>query len=61
MIVEITSLNSVGRPAEALFRFPVPLEDASLRWLHWTDGHFEVWTPPGIGETRELRPRSPRL
>lgn len=33
--VKITRVTDDGRPAEASFRFSVPLEDASLRWVRW--------------------------
>jgi hypothetical protein len=59
--VEITALTADGRPAEATFRFDVPLEDPSLRWLQWTDGAFEPFTPPAIGETVEVRPFVKRM
>ena len=49
MTVEVTELTADGRPAEASFRFAVPLEDASLRWLQWRDGVFVPFTPPAIG------------
>ena len=51
MIVEITELTDDGRPAEVSFRFAVPLEDPSLRWLRWNKDHFEPFVPPAIGET----------
>ena len=54
MTVEITELTPDNRPAEAAFRFEVPLEDSSLRWLQWKDGVFIPFTPPGIGESVEL-------
>ncbi len=50
MIVEITELSDDGRPMEASFRFAVPLEDPSLRWLRWKDDHFEPFVPPAVGE-----------
>jgi len=61
MSVEVTSINDDGRPTEATFQFANPLDDGSIKWLHWTDGSFEPWTPPRIGQTVELRPRRPRL
>jgi hypothetical protein len=52
----VTVLDSTRdlRPAEALFRFNVPLEDASLLWLRWSHGAFAPWIPPPIGETVHL-------
>ena len=49
--VEITALTDDGRPAEATFRFAVPLEDASLRWLRQTATGFVPFAPPAIGES----------
>ena len=54
MTVEVTELTADNRPAEATFRFAVPLEDASLRWLKWEDGSFVPFDPPAVGEKVEL-------
>ena len=52
--IEITDLTDDGRAAEATFRFLVPLEDPSLRWLKVTrQGYVEI-TPPKIGETLKV-------
>ncbi len=51
MTVEVTELTSDQRPAEAIFRFDVPLEDKSLRWLYWHNGQFVPFTLPAIGQT----------
>ena len=51
MIIEVTELTDDGRPLEVSFRFEVPLEDPSLRWLWWNQDHFEPFVPPAIGET----------
>ena len=59
MTVEVLSLTEDGRPAEAEFRFAVPLEDPSLRWLYWKDGVFIPFTPPAIGETVHFAPAIP--
>jgi hypothetical protein len=55
MTVEITVLAPDGRATEAIFRFDVPLEDPSLRWLCYKDGEFVPFTPPAVGETVVLR------
>jgi hypothetical protein len=52
--VEILSLNEAGDPNELAYRFAVPLEDASLRWLAWRDGVYVPWRPPAAGETVRL-------
>jgi hypothetical protein len=53
--VEITELTDDGRPAEATFRFDVPLEDPSHYWLQWTHGAYRPFTPPAVGDTVRLR------
>jgi hypothetical protein len=54
MTATVTALTPDGRPAEAAFRFNVPLEDRALRWLVWRDGEFQPFALPAIGETIEL-------
>ena len=49
--IEVTRVQSNGMPAEAIFRFAVPLEDSSLYWLWWKDHRLVPWTPPAVGET----------
>ena len=56
MSVEVTRLTEDDRPAETVFRFDVPLEDASLRWLQWQPGGFVPFTPPEIDGIALLRP-----
>ena len=56
MTVEISELTPDGRPAEAVFRFDVPLEDRSLRWFAWSDGDYVPFTPPPVGGSVALRP-----
>ena len=51
MTVEVTALTWDRRPAEAIFRFDVPLEDASLRWLQWKGGAFVPFVPPPVGQS----------
>jgi hypothetical protein len=55
LTIEVTAVTADGRPAEARFRFAVPLDDPSLRWLQWKAGVFVPFTPPAIGQTVELR------
>ncbi len=52
--IEITALTDDGRPAEATFRFRVPLEDPSFRWLYIDDARYVPFIVPGIGETVEV-------
>lgn len=61
MTIEIIALNELGFPEEVSFRFSVPLEDGSLRWLHWIEGSFVPFTPPAIGETLRLAAPVPEV
>ncbi|MGB6648422.1 MAG: hypothetical protein WBG01_07775, partial [Bacteroidota bacterium] len=54
MSVEVTELTEDGRPAEALFEFPFPLEDAELKWVKWEDGKYVPFVIPAIGDTVDL-------
>jgi hypothetical protein len=55
MTAEVIAMTGDGRPAEAAFRFDVPLEDPSLEWLCYRGGRFEPFTPPAVGESRVIR------
>ena len=57
MNVRITDLTEDGRPAEAAFQFPVPLEDPSLRWLNWEDDRFVDFHIPAVGDSVVLKGR----
>jgi hypothetical protein len=52
--VTVLSVTEDGRPAEARFRFDVPLEDSSLVWRRWNHDHYESWTPIAVGQTVTL-------
>lgn len=52
--IEIVALNARGDPQTLLFRFAVPLEDRSLRWLEWSEGVYKPWQPPVVGESVRL-------
>ncbi|MGB2959675.1 MAG: hypothetical protein WBD30_12390, partial [Bacteroidota bacterium] len=54
MSVEVTELTEDGCPAEALFEFPFPLEDAELKWVKWEDGKYVPFVIPAIGDTVDL-------
>ncbi len=54
MRVEVIGTDSERRPDRALFRFDVPLEDESLRWLQYRDGLYVPFIPPAVGETVTL-------
>jgi len=47
----VTALDGEGRPAEATFRFAVPLEDASLRWAVARGDGWAPFRPPAVGES----------
>ncbi|WP_406700767.1 hypothetical protein V5E97_18425 [Singulisphaera sp. Ch08] len=55
MTVKIVSLTDDGRPAEATFRFDVPLESSSLLWLCFRGSGFEPFTPPAVGQETQIR------
>jgi hypothetical protein len=52
--ITISELTLDGRPAVADFRFSVPLEDPSLRWLQWQKDTLIPFSLPSINETRQL-------
>jgi hypothetical protein len=54
MTVTITKTTPERHPAEALFRFDVPLEDSSLVWMCWTKDGYAPWKPPPVGATVRL-------
>jgi hypothetical protein len=54
LTIEVTEAATDGRPVEALFRFEVPLEDPSLRWIVFKDMAYVPFSPPGIGQTIEV-------
>jgi hypothetical protein len=54
MTVTLLTLTPDGRPASVVFRFVVPLEDASLAWFRWSAGLYVPFTPPAVGVTVEL-------
>jgi hypothetical protein len=59
LTITVDEVTADGRPADAVFRFDVPLEDPSLVWMYWTrnglsnDG-YDRWTLPAVGETVHL-------
>jgi hypothetical protein len=54
--IEVTQLTADGRPAEATFRFDVPLEDRSLRWLYWYKDGFRSYQLPEVGDLVTIDP-----
>ncbi len=59
--ITVLSTSEDGRPAEALFRFNMPLEDQSFIWLQWKNNGYESFTPPEIGLTVALPPNPAHL
>jgi hypothetical protein len=55
MTVEVTALTADHRPAVANFRFDVPLESPSLRWLCYRGKRFEPFVPPALDQEIEIR------
>jgi len=53
LTIEITGLTQDNLPAEAAYRFDVPLEDTSLRWLQWNKDRwrYEKFVPPANGQS----------
>jgi hypothetical protein len=56
--VTVTALSDGGLPAEIRYLFNKPLEDASLRWVTWSDDGFIPFTLPALGETVRMNPLS---
>ncbi len=59
MTVVVDRVTEDGRPAVVTFRFDVPLDDPSLRWLVWVDGELRPFEPPEVGEWTRIRPSAP--
>lgn len=51
---EILSVDNTGKPEEVAFRFDVPLEHESLRWLRWEVDRWVDFPPPPVGDTLRL-------
>ncbi len=54
LVVEVASVKEDGRPWEVRFRFDVPLEHPSLRWLQWKGRAYAPFRPPGLAESVEF-------
>lgn len=52
--IEIVSTTSDGRADSARFRFAVPLEDPSLRFVRWEGAHFVPFALPAVGASIAL-------
>ena len=49
LTIEILGLDTEGNPDRLQFRFALPLEDPSLRWVRFVDGAYTPWEVPAIG------------
>jgi hypothetical protein len=56
--VEIEAVNALGAPTRVLFRFLAALEDARLVFVRFEGGAYVPFTPPAVGESVTLGPRS---
>jgi hypothetical protein len=54
MVVEVVTVKEDGRPWEVHFRFDVPLEHPSLRWLQWKGNVYAPFRPPVVGQAVEF-------
>jgi hypothetical protein len=57
MSADVIAVDESGVPTEVLFKFPVSLEDSSLRWLHW-DWKKDRYAPfkvPAVGEQAQVK------
>jgi hypothetical protein len=52
--ITIAATTEDDRPAEVEYRFAVPLEDPSLRWLVWQGGGYRPFVPPAVGASLVL-------
>jgi hypothetical protein len=59
MTVDVLDTTPDGRPTKVAFRFGVPLEDPSLWWVAFSNGRFEPFEPPEVGESVTLDPGLP--
>ncbi len=55
MTVRIHGVAGEQGPTEVTYRFKVPLEDPSLRWLQLENGKYVPFTPPAIGKSVMVR------
>jgi hypothetical protein len=55
-VARIAEITEDGRPTSVQFRFAVPLEDDSLRWVGWERLGFEPFELPRVGESVTLPP-----
>jgi hypothetical protein len=56
-----TSVNASGWPNEAVFTFPVALEDRRYRWVQWKEQTLVPFALPTVGERIDLPAATPQL
>ena len=59
MTVQVDQITDDGRPALVTFRFRVPLEDPSLRFVVWEAQQLVPFQIPEMGETVRVAPSLP--
>jgi hypothetical protein len=52
----VIRLTGDGRPSSVEYRFSVPLEDPTLRWVVWEGKGYRPFELPAVGETRVVPP-----
>lgn len=54
MSAKVLAVTDDGRPLDVAFRFRVPLEDPSLRWICFRDGKWVTFDLPAVGQSVTL-------
>jgi hypothetical protein len=52
---KVEAVTHDGRPTRVAFRFDVPLEDPSLRWVVFKDSSYAPFAVPKVGETTHVQ------
>ncbi|MBN1664992.1 MAG: hypothetical protein JW943_15440 [Deltaproteobacteria bacterium] len=60
MTARITAMDKDNGPEEIIYRFSVPLEDKSLKWLQWKDCSYQAFLPPPAGKSVFLPAFNPK-
>jgi hypothetical protein len=61
MTVTVDEVTPDGRPSAVTYRFAVPLEDPTLRWLVWRAGELEPFEIPAAGDSVRVAPTLPPM
>ena len=56
LTVEVIAIDNEGRPREAAFRFDVPLDSRTLKWLQWNWqlNSYTAFTVPAVGQSCKM-------